>query len=140
MNDYEKGWIEAAIDGEGTITIGVWRTQNSIKRKPMLRLSNNSLSYLLKAKRIIGGGIIYRQSETRGKNWGQNWILELSGGARLRDFLPKISLDIKEAQRLLVLEALALMRNAVESRHNREQINHIARIRLLHRKGKPLST
>lgn len=103
--DYERGWIEALIDGEGSLSL-IREKREHFKSgyayKPTLNIGNKCYALLEKARLIIGAGAI------RPKNDGELHQLQVSANA-LRGLLPKISLIVKEKQKLLLLEALEIL-------------------------------
>jgi len=111
--DYTRGWIEALIDGEGSLSL-LKEIRPSFSAgctyKPRLNIGNKNLELLRAAQTIIGGGCII-QSKKR-----QIYLLDVSS-SRLRWLLPRITLIVKERQRLLLLDALQVLAGRRGGRH-----------------------
>jgi hypothetical protein len=94
LSDYQRGYIEGLIDGEGCIS----RSAN----RWMLTIKNTNVNILLKAQAIIGGAICSHSSrETEKSSWG----LHLRHSALLA-LLPQITLIEKESRRQECLKDL----------------------------------
>ena len=108
MSQYEKGWIEAMIDGKGSISL-LKESRPHFKAgctyKPRLNIGNKSKPLLFFAKEIIGGGAVILSP--RGVN-----ALDVSSNT-LRWLLPQIQLIVKEKQRRLLLQALRILSRRV---------------------------
>jgi hypothetical protein len=121
---YDKGWIEALIDGEGSLSL-IKEKRAHFKAgctyKPRLNISNNSLELLKKARAVIGAGCIMRKKKLK--------QLDVSSNG-LRFLLPKIQLIVKEKQRRLLLDALHIL--ALHKGRSREifdeEINQLEQI------------
>ena len=103
--DYIKGWIEALIDGEGSLSLLKERRPHfkaGVTFKPRLGIGNKDVKLLIHAKEIIGAGCII------GPNKKDFYNFDLSANG-IRWLLPKIRLISKEEQRLLLLEALQIL-------------------------------
>lgn len=105
LTEYYKGWIEALIDGEGSISLLREKRKQfraGVTYKPRLNISNKNLKLLEQAKDIIGHGAIH----PNGKSGVYNLDISAEG---MRYILPKITLIVKEEQRLLLIEALKIL-------------------------------
>lgn len=103
--DYNKGWIEALIDGEGSLSLlkEVRPTfKAGVTYKPRLTIGNKDIRLLQKARRIIAHGCITKS----GKGV---YNLDVSANG-IRYILPKIQLITKEEQSKLLLNALHILR------------------------------
>ena len=103
--DYTKGWIEALIDGEGSLSLIKERRPKfkaGYTYKPRLNISNKNYELLEKAQKIIGAGAIITSKKT---SFHQ---LDVSSNG-LRYLLPKIELIVKEKQRRQLLIALRIL-------------------------------
>jgi hypothetical protein len=129
--DYTKGWIEALIDGEGSLSLLKERRPHfkaGVTFKPRLNIGNKDARLLIRAKEIIGAGCIAGPN----KNGVYNFDLSANG---IRWLLPKIQLISKEEQRQLLIEALQILnRHAGRSRprtdeelQRLEEIYHLIR-------------
>ena len=105
LDIYEKGWIEAAIDGEGALCLikqGRSKYRAGFTYEPRVDVANKSTAFLEKAKKICRGGAI--------SNPRKNGLRSLDMSSNLlRTLLPQIQLVAKERQRLLLLEALDIL-------------------------------
>lgn len=63
MNDFQKGWVSAFIDGEGCFGINDKRQKRLTMR---LQVNNGDLDSLLKLKEYTGLGKIYGPYEYKG--------------------------------------------------------------------------
>lgn len=66
LNDFEKGWISAAIDGEGCIALNKVINRNRWGRepyrfRPRLYIGNNCYEFVLRCQEICGMGTIRKQ-------------------------------------------------------------------------------
>ena len=113
---YEKGFIEAALDGEGTIGLYKEKTEK-VRRgfcwRVRCQISNTNKLWLEKIKRIIGAGHIGKDYRHR-ENHHQCYTLYLSANVT-RQLLPQIKLVIKEKRRVLTIEALHLLKEHTSS-------------------------
>ena len=101
LTPYEKGWIEAAIDGEDGLLI----TETEEKYRLQIYIYNTSLDFLEKAKRIIGHGGIWKHIKPKASE-KQCYTYVLHGANNLLMLLSQIQLTIKENKRLLMLQIL----------------------------------
>lgn len=102
FTDEEKGWDEAAIDGEGCLTL--W--EDHAVYRPWLQISNTNMDFLRKGHRILNAGSIYTR-KTKGRRKPLHHLVVVRR-ADLRKILEQLSLVVKEKQRLLLLEFIAL--------------------------------
>ena len=100
LDEYERGWIEAAIDGEGSFLLRKTKHNNW---HCTLEISNTDKRFLEKAKKMIGDGKIYSSYEKKERRF------QLFRRNALIDLLSQLSLTIKERQRILIIEALGLI-------------------------------
>jgi hypothetical protein len=110
--------VEAAIDGEGTVRLGIYR--DSAARRdhgkihrlghtfvPQVSVTNTSVAFIEKLCALTGLGRVYR--ETRVTTGGRpifRWHLRRSDTRRL---LRAIELVVKRDQQRLLIEAMELM-------------------------------
>ena len=125
MNDFEKGWISALIDGEGSLSLIKEKREHftaGCTYKPRLNIGNNSLELLEKAREIIGAGAIINKNRKLKQ-------LDVSANG-LRYLLPKITLIVKDKQRKLLLNALHYLAQHKGKGNPRteEEINHLEEI------------
>lgn len=99
LSRYEKGFLEAAIDGEGSLT--VYRRGDVGKGIAVCRLSisNTNLEFLEKCQEIIGAGTIVRKRQERGYEYRCR-------ANSLRRLLPQLDLIIKRDRAEKMLEIL----------------------------------
>lgn len=108
--DYYKGWVEALIDGEGSLTIVKEKRPHfsaGVTFKPQMQIGNKSLPLLEQAKSVIGGGCIYKKRT-------DSFYYYVANSGILRGFLPKINLIVKEYQRRLLIDALVILNRHVD--------------------------
>lgn len=99
LNDYEKGFIEAFIDTDGSITIGKPRRKEIIPHISV-RFSNNSKEILEKVMKILG---IRKNLQTHSKKKRHCYTLLLSRRESVA-LLKQIKLVVKEDRRKAILE------------------------------------
>lgn len=112
--DYTKGWIEATIDCEGSLLLIKEvrpHFRDGCTYKPKVSIGNNCVPLLEYAKQIVGFGNIQPPTKSR-----STYQFECYSKA-LRKLLPKITLIVKEKQRLLLLEALAILEKRRRGRY-----------------------
>lgn len=119
LTPYAVGWIEAAIDGEGTV--GMARVRDSPSRavsghshqrgfyyNPRVSVTNTSRDFIEKLVCVSGLGRV--RTERRVLPSGKNvysWYLVRNDTLRL---LRAVNLVIKKPQQTLLIEAMELMR------------------------------
>jgi len=127
LSDYEKGFLEATIDGEGTVSLYCnhnksWSSYRGFSWVPFVAVSNTNLGFLEKVKEICGGGRLYLKTRKNPpRNQKAQYIYEMNRGV-MRHILPQISLVIKEKQRQLLMEALGLL---IQGGNSSEMIRQI---------------
>lgn len=115
---YNKGWIEALIDSEGSLSLLKEKRVHfkaGYTYKSRLNIANKNRELLEKAKKIISGGAII------GPNKKGLYNLDVSANS-IRQILPKIKLINKEKQRRLLLKALDILKRHVTRGHSRTRI------------------
>lgn len=115
LSEHERGFIEGMIEGEGCLTMYGRPSGWDVS----LVIASTTPQLLERIHQVIGSGLLIRH---RPKNlkWKPRFTLKFSHNT-MRWLLPQLSLITKEKQRLLVLEALSLMRGHGGSK-NREII------------------
>jgi len=109
LTQYEKGWLEAAIDGEGSIGIG--KDSGKERASPayfvQVAVTNTNRDFVEKAVDICGEGTV---SVRRGTSTlsGRPIYLYWIPIKVLRVVLPQLKFTVKEKQRLLAIELLFL--------------------------------
>lgn len=109
LSDWQRGWLEAAIDGEGTICIA--RHIRAEYRygeyyQPHVSIANTNRDFVECALMICGCGRV-RSCVPHNKEVKESFIYAMPASA-MRDILPKLSLIIKERQKNLILELLTI--------------------------------
>ena len=117
MNDYEKGWISALLDGEGYLGLYQNHSKDSKRCKRGFKwqikaaVSMCSYEMLVELARIIGVKKPYSKKVKKrtpdGKTPKPCWTVDITLN-KLRILLPQIKLIAKEKQRILLIEALEL--------------------------------
>jgi len=121
--DYYKGWLEAFIDSEGSLSIIKEKRPHfvaGVTFKPILSISNRCVPMLEQAKILIGGGAITKHD--------RKGCYQFSTTANiLRGLLPKITLIAKEKQRLILIECLSILdRHAGKNMpRTTDELNHL---------------
>jgi hypothetical protein len=111
FTDYERGWLEALIDGEGSIL--VHRDRKKQRGWLVFSISNTNRALLLKAQSLIGGKIRpYSDPNPRSR---RQYLLAVYGKT-LEWVLPQITLIVKEQQRQISLEIIHLRGTGPNSR------------------------
>lgn len=129
LTNYERGWLEALIDGEGCLEVRAEKTKNGERYYCRLKIGNTCRPLMEKAKEICGEGQIsvYVRPHPR----RVSYTFSLSHRA-LRRILPQLSLIVKETQQDCVLKALKLLehnpRRARRSIKKRTVLTNLAKI------------
>jgi uncharacterized protein (DUF1778 family) len=109
LNEYEKGWLEALFDGEGSLSLSYGKQKTSDRPRIDIRMdiSNTNLEILEKAKKIMGGGSI---SSFTSFNDNRKKRYRLCVRTKIiRNILPQLDLIVKREQKKLLLEAASLI-------------------------------
>ena len=107
LSDYARGFLEAAIDGEGCITlIKCKRVDRATGRVwlPVVCVSNKSKKWLELVAELASSGRVDKVSRN-----GPNKFSYIIPRHVARKILPQLGLVIKERQRILILEALVIL-------------------------------
>lgn len=109
LSAYERGWMEAFIDGEGSLSLCYGRQKTSPRPRIDIRIdiSNTNLEILKRAQQIWGGGSISTFEYTDGNRKRQYRLSCRS--TIIREILPQLNLIVKREQKNLILEALSLI-------------------------------
>ena len=110
LTEYEKGFLEGAIDADGCITIVKCKSSRHTRGwKPLihLQIGNNNSEYLEKIRNIIGGGGINRYTNNRGRKM---WVYVLSH-SKCKKLFPHLKLIVKEPRRLHAMKIFNYMAN-----------------------------
>ena len=112
LTDYEKGFIEASIDTDGSILLynaKVKITKKGWSPRIILVFYNNSIQFLDKIQKILGTSKNYIKKKS---NISKNINYELRyHHADCRCILPQLRLVIKEKRRILALEILEFIKH-----------------------------
>ena len=106
----DLGFLEGLIDGEGSI--GLRKTKRVYARRgfvwaPILSIANTDKALLEKAQHLLGGSL-QKEDRERDPNKRQCYRLVVASNG-MRSMLSRLRLVTKETQRLLALEALAVL-------------------------------
>jgi hypothetical protein len=109
LSDFEKGWISALIDGEGSISLCIVRKPRKLRYKgdfalePNITIVNNNLELLEKVKNVIGGGIVRQKYKNPTLKPTYHWYL--TGIYRILSLLKQVAphLIVKRKQAELML-------------------------------------
>ncbi|MFH0829748.1 MAG: hypothetical protein V1887_01135 [Candidatus Aenigmatarchaeota archaeon] len=107
LSDFEKGWLCGLIDGEGTLTLHMIRTEKSVGYHPRLMIGNTNKELVYKIASVVGSGHI-SFNKRQGK-YKPMWMYELSSRPLLK-LLPQIagSLVVKREQAIVVQRVLEI--------------------------------
>jgi len=106
FSDYERGFLEALIDGEGNL--GILKNH-----APMIAITNTSYHFLYKAGIIIGENVEIKRgtpTRVRPENHKAFYRLRIFGQKEVENILSQINLLVKRKQQDLILQALSLLR------------------------------
>ena len=108
LSDYERGWLDAMIDGEGSLSLTYGRQRTSPRPRIDIRIdiSNTNRALLEKAQMIIGGGSISCAQHTGNRKPHFRLCIRAN---KIREILPQLHLIAKAKQCGLLLEAAALI-------------------------------
>jgi len=146
LSDYTKGFLEAAIDGEGCVMlIKSKRPDRKTGRvwQPVVKVSNKSRKWLELVAELASGGRIDKVNRN-----GPNNYLYVMPRHVVKRVLPQLGFVIKERQRVLVLEALKILESHHKNitiyeperfKRDEERLDEIkAEINYLNRKGESI--
>ena len=108
LSAYERGWLEAAIDGEGSLGLyfGHLKTSPRPRVNARLQIANSDERFVKKAQEIMGVGTIAHSKATQRRKT----VYRLSVySSKLRPILPQLSLVVKRRQQVLLEEAMSLL-------------------------------
>jgi len=113
ISDYERGYLEAAIDGEGCLSLAKIPSKtyvNGFRYTPFIFIAGIDRPFIENCKRIISKVGACSITHYKNKTSVGNSVYRLAvPPGTLRLLLPQISFIIKEQQRLVLLEALKLI-------------------------------
>jgi hypothetical protein len=119
LSDYAKGFLEAAIDGEGCIMLVRSRRKDTSPflwhwhYQPETRVNNNSKEWLELVAELAGDTTTEIGNVKRilkGMYYGNGFYYPMPRSI-MKTVLPQLGLVIKERQRVLILEALDILGN-----------------------------
>jgi hypothetical protein len=113
LSDYQKGYIEAMIDGEGCICLSKPKKKTrDFTLRPEIKITNTNLDILLKIKRILNKKCsvnIVKRPYPNKPQWATCYLLRLhSDGAS--EILSQIKLVIKEKKRKIALKVMKVLK------------------------------
>lgn len=116
LSEYQKGWLEAALDGEGSLYF-VKNKDKTVRRgfvwKVIVNISNTNKAFLEKVRDICGGGTPVIPSKGKSPNWKPYWkqvYYWRMTNSQIEEILPQLDLIIKREHSLLILEVLNLLK------------------------------
>jgi hypothetical protein len=141
MTDLERGYIAGLFDGEGTISLSIWKRDENVmgfRLGPNVCIYNSDLSLLIRAREVMGNGLITEHLPSK-KVKNNKLVAKVSLGAnQCRHVLPQI-LDVlasKKAQAELVLKYLDLAPSGPKNSHLFEEfIDILWKLRTLNMRG-----
>ena len=108
LTQYEKGFLEGIIDGEGCISLYKPKSGYACI-KPEFTIGNTNIRLLKKVKNIIKGGTI-QYAVNRNKKYKKFYNLKISPNI-MRYILPQLKLIEKEHKRKLMLKILPILQD-----------------------------
>ncbi len=109
LSDYERGWLECLVDGEGCLYFGVRYERERLRSwRAALHIGNKSRPFLEKAMKICGAGSIYGYRAKGNRKHAWQYVLY---GETLRSLLPQLDLIVKREQKTLLMKALQITDN-----------------------------
>jgi hypothetical protein len=137
LTNYERGFVEGAIDFEGHLTIfRVSKTRPRAKYFQTIgRVTNTNLEILKKVKSILDDEPTIKPSTgNEGPKWKPSYIANINTST-LRWVLPQLKLVVKRRQQKAILEFL----NLKEKRYGRLTRRVYAKQQELYRRVKELN-
>ena len=127
LSDYERGFIEGVIDGEGSISLYKYKRKDRKRGWGFdirVQIGNTNKRLLEKVKEACDGGSVYEAGITSA---GKTFYMYLMPRSLIRNIFPQLELVVKEEQRILLLEALYLLKkhSSYHTPYN-EQLGQIA--------------
>lgn len=139
ISEYERGWLSAAIDGEGHVSLTKEKRPNykaGYTFVPNIGVANISEEFILEVQRISGGGNYWMN-----RRGVFNYVMNPNTVYRV---LPELRLIIKKEQADLLADAIEIIRHRTGKGHPRTEVEidglaHIQKqIVWLNRRGKGL--
>jgi len=133
LTDYKQGYLEAIIDGEGTLTVRKLKNKRykaGYEFAPMLYISNTDKALLEHIKNLMNGkgSIVVHQKYNEDTNYKPSLKYQFTR-ADMRSILLQLNLVSKKRQKELVLEALELCsKNRWESPMTKNKIDQLMKI------------
>ncbi len=123
LSAFEIGWLAAAIDSEGTITLSLARPSRRTTRrkwhlKPMLSFSNTSAEFCDRFSHLLGAGaLVSKKARTASRR--PSWTVSLYRTNDLDEILSLVEphLLVKREQAGLVREFIHMRQFALRNRH-----------------------
>jgi len=110
LNDYERGFIEAAIDSDGGIYLdSLGKKRTGISRLARVKFFNNSVEFLEKIQKILG---INKTLKLQNKKLKRKCKVLQLGQKETKALLEQITLVIKEKRRIVALKFIEYKENA----------------------------
>ena len=114
FSSHDSGWLEGMIDGEGTVTFRKKGSTNGalcrrgFSWEPTLYICNTDRKLVERVLDVIGKGYIQAR-KADSPNHKPLLAYKLTGSRAVHAVLSQLSLVTKERQRILVIEACALL-------------------------------
>jgi len=131
LTDYERGYLEAIIDGEGSIYISIdYRNrEHRIKRGYTVTIrciiSNNDINLLNKVKNIIGSGNVVKKHGSGIYKNNINYEVRFNHDVQ-RWLLPQLNLIVKKERQKLAIQLLETLKykNQYNNSYKNEKLIH----------------
>lgn len=122
LNDYSRGFLEAAIDGEGTLGLYKEKTCRSTRGftwKVRCQISNNNKEWLEKIRMLTEAGYINNGIDHKNPLHRPSYCLFFRV-AEIRQLLPQIHLVVKGERQKIALETLPMLNHDISKNFDYE--------------------
>ena len=130
LTDYERGFLEAHIDTDGSVSLHR-RRNRPFSWEPDLTFNNTCAELLEKLRGICQGGTVsperpVHKRTTKGPFNKKQLYRYRVPKSKMREILPQLTFVKKERQRILMIEAMGMLRKG--KRHNEAETQRLLEI------------
>jgi len=114
LSEYEKGYLEAAIDGEGSIRLRKQKRGNNQRctYTPEVSITSTNEEFLWKIAEICGNTGTWILKEPAGRRCKKDYWMYFLSSDEIRNILPQLDgLVVKREHRKLILEFYSIQNN-----------------------------